>query len=137
MLTLQIVPYSEIEKLSSIGRIRKLLMLAKEEKIVLLQGRLKKEEEIELIKATMEEINREFKGIELEVMNQGTEKLTGFRKIKGSVVNMLLGNRQGLTIIGPANIVKKIRKDPRNLQLIIEESKKRKRTKKKVKRGKK
>ncbi len=54
MLTLQFIPYSEISDLSSVGRIRKLLGLAKENKIVLLQGRLKKEEEAELIKTTME-----------------------------------------------------------------------------------
>ena len=45
MVTLSFMPYSEIEGLSSVGRIRKLLNIAKENKIVLLQGRLKKEEE--------------------------------------------------------------------------------------------
>ena len=70
MVTLSFMPYSEIEGLSSIGRIRKLLNVAKENKIVLLQGRLKKEEEAELIKATMEEINKDFKGIELAVVDQ-------------------------------------------------------------------
>src|SRR3989344_8524177 len=67
-LTLQFVPYNEIEGLSSIGRINKLLKIAKENKIVLLEGRLKKEEEAELIKTTMEEINEEFRGIELAVI---------------------------------------------------------------------
>ena len=52
MLTLQFVPYSDINHLSSIGKIRKLLNLAKENKIVLLEGRLEKEEEAELIKVT-------------------------------------------------------------------------------------
>ena len=47
MLTLQFVPYSDINHLSSIGKIRKLLNLAKENKIVLLEGRLEKEEEAE------------------------------------------------------------------------------------------
>ncbi len=56
MLTLQIVPYSDLHALSSVGRIRKLLNLAKEDKLILVQGRLRKEEEAELIKATMEEI---------------------------------------------------------------------------------
>ena len=45
MVTLQIVSYNEIEDLTSVGRIRKLLNIAKENKIALLQGRLKKEEE--------------------------------------------------------------------------------------------
>jgi len=127
MLTVQIVPYSDIENLSSLGRIRKLLNLAKEDKLVLLQGKLKKEEEAELIKATMEEINREFKGIELAIMDSTSNDLTGFNKIKTDLLNAVLGNRQGLTVIGPANIVKKIKQDPNNLQVIIEDSKKRKR----------
>ena len=53
MVTLQLIPYSKIENLTSVGRIRKLLNTAKENKIVLLQGRLRKEEEGELIQATM------------------------------------------------------------------------------------
>ena len=37
MVTLRVVPYHEIQELSSLGRIRTLLNLAKENKIVLLQ----------------------------------------------------------------------------------------------------
>ena len=40
MLTFQIIPYGEISGLSSVGRIRKILTLAKQDKIVLLLGRL-------------------------------------------------------------------------------------------------
>lgn len=127
MLTLQIVPYGEIAGLSSIGRIRKLLNIAKENKIVLLQGRLKKEEEAELIKATMEEINADFKGIELAVINPEERKAAMFDKVKLGLANALLGDRQGLTVIGPANIVKEIKKDPDKIQLFTQDLKKRKR----------
>lgn len=134
MLTLQIVPYSEIDGLSSLGRIRKLLNMAKDNKVVLLHGRLKKEEEAELIKTTMEEINKEFKGIELAVMNPSENgALTGFEKVKSTVINALLGDRQGLTLVGPANIVKKVKKDPKKLQFMIEDSKKKTKTKRKRK----
>ena len=126
MLTFQIIPYGEISSLSSVGRIRKILNLAKQDKIILLQGRLDKEEEAELIKATMEEINKEFKGIELAVMDSlDNGALTGFDRLKGGVANMLLGNRGGLTLVGPANVVKKVKKNPKKLQFMIEESKKR------------
>ena len=130
MLTLQIVPYSDLYSLSSVGRIRRLLNLAKQDKLILVQGRLKKEEEVELIKATMEEINKDFRGIELAVIDTMSGKGSGFDKFKNGLFNMMMGNRQGLTIIGPANIVKKIKKDPKNLQIIIEEEKKRGRRKK-------
>ena len=61
MLTLQFVPYEEIEELTSNERIKKLLGLVKDERIVVLEGRLKKQEEAELIRRTMEEINERFK----------------------------------------------------------------------------
>src|SRR3989338_7184314 len=82
VLTLEVVPYAEIEHLSSIGRIRKLLNIAKENKIVLLQGRLRREEEAELIKVTMEEINKEFKGIELAVIESTESQAGGFGRFR-------------------------------------------------------
>ncbi len=124
MVTLQIIPHTEIETLSSLGKIRKLLTAAKQNKIVLLQGRLSKEEEAELIKVTMEEINKEFKGIELAVINPAESKtITGFKKFKSNVLTWVLGNQQGLTIIGPASVVKKIKKDPNKIELFTKESK--------------
>lgn len=125
-LTLQFVPYSEIEDLSSLGRIKKLLKVAKEGKIVLLGGRLKKEEEAELIKTTMEEINNEFKGIELHVIYPSSQSGPFYKKMRSNVINKLLGNRQGLTIIGPSNVIKEIKRDPNKIQLLTKEPKKRK-----------
>ncbi len=127
MVTLQIVPYSEIEGLTSVGRIRKLLNIAKEDKIALLQGRLKKEEETELIKATMEEVNKDFKGVELAVLDPASEKAAGLGAIRKGFLNMLLGDRQGLTVIGPANVVKQIKKDPNKIELLTKEVPKKKR----------
>lgn len=123
MLTLEILPYSEIEELSSVGRIRKILNIAKEDKIVLIQGRLTREEEAELIKVTMEEINKDFKGIEIAVLSPNAQKPKKFMdKVKNSIANMMLGNSQGLTVVGPANIIKEIKKDPNKIQLFTSES---------------
>jgi hypothetical protein len=128
MITLHFVPYAEIETLSSVGRIRKLLNIAKENKIVLLEGRLKKEEEKELIKATMEEINEGFKGIELAVI-EPQSKQAGFGRLRKEFTEFLLGDRVGLTIIGPANIVKEIKKDPTKIELMTKDEKPRKKKK--------
>ena len=126
MLTLQLVPYADIESLSSIGRIRKLLNLAKDNKIVLLQGKLRKEEEAELIKTTMEEIDDEFKGIELGVIYPGKGTGDFMKKLKANIANTLLGDRVGLTIIGSASIVKEIKKDPDKIQLLMKNEPKKK-----------
>ncbi|MFT4297909.1 MAG: DUF2073 domain-containing protein [Candidatus Woesearchaeota archaeon] len=127
MVTLRILSYSEIENISSIGRIRKILNIAKENKIVLLQGRLKKEEEAELIKTTMEEINRHFKGIELAVIYPKDQKAEGMlSNLKSNIINSLLGDRTGLTIVGPASIVKQIKKDPKKIELLTKETSRKK-----------
>ncbi len=125
MVTLQLMPYSEIEGLSSVGRIRKILEVARNDTIVLLQGRLKTEEEAELIKATMEKINKDFKGIELAVVKPGKSHESGFAKIKSDFINTFLGDRQGFTLVGPANVVKAIKKNPDRIQLMMNKAKRR------------
>ena len=131
-LTLQFVPHSEIENLSPLSKIHKLLKMAKDNNIVVLEGRLKKEEEAELIRVTMEEIDDDFKGIELGIIYPKTSNSTFLDKFKTNLANILVGDRMGLTIIGPASIVKEIKQDPSKIQLLTEEvsSKKRKPRKK-------
>ena len=74
-------------------------------------------EEADLIEITMEEISPKFKGIELSVIYPDKSKQDAMQKIKSSFANILLGNRQGMTIIGPASIVKKIEKNPDKIEL--------------------
>ena len=119
-LTLQFVPYADIEDLSSEQRIKKVLDIAKKDKIVLLEGRLSSEEESQLIKATMESISKKFKGIELSVVYPDHRDNELFGKLKSMLVNLLLGDRSGITIIGPANIVKEIKQDPDKIQLLTQ-----------------
>jgi uncharacterized protein len=120
-LTLQFVPHSEIEKLSPLARLHKLLKMAKEDNIVVLEGRLKKEEEAQLIEVTMQEIDDDFKGIELAVIEPNSKDAKFVSKMRTKLANVLLGNRTGITIIGPASIVKEIKQDPSKIQLLTEE----------------
>jgi hypothetical protein len=69
----------------------------------------------------MEEINSKFKGIELSVVYPDKKKQDVMNKIKGVMTNILLGNRQGMTIIGPANIVKRIEQNPDKIELFTKE----------------
>jgi hypothetical protein len=123
MLTLQFIPYSDIESLSLEQKIKKILGIVKEDKIIVMEGRLKKSEETELIKATMERINEKFKGIEVSVIYPENRGDTFGKKIKNSLIEVLLGERQGLTVIGPATLIKEIKKDPDKIQLFAQEKK--------------
>ncbi|RME77349.1 DUF2073 domain-containing protein [Candidatus Woesearchaeota archaeon] len=125
-LELEIIPYSEIAHLSGLGRIRRILKSVKKDKIVLLQGRLRQEEETELIKTTMEEINKEFKGVELAVIQPEVENMDAIERAKMAIANYLIGDRQGLTIVGPATIVKEIKKDPHKISLLMKKSRRKK-----------
>ncbi len=126
-LTLQFIPFSEVNNLSSDKKINKLLKVAQDEKIILLEGKLKSGEKSELIRKTMEEISDKFKGIEIEELDVENRDKDFFQRLKTTFINFLLGSRRGLTIIGPASIIKEIKKDPDKIQLFTEEGKKKKR----------
>ncbi len=131
MLTLQFVPHAEIENLTSAKRITKVLNIVKQNKIVLLEGRLKKTEETDLIKKTMEQIDSSFTGIEISVMYpEQKETIALFQRIKKNIINLLLGDRIGMTIIGPAAIIKEIKRDPNKIELLTNEISSKKKKKK-------
>jgi hypothetical protein len=135
MVTFKFVPFQDIEVLSSAKRINKLLNIVKENKIVVMEGRLKKQEEADLIEITMEEISAKFKGIELSVVYPDKTKQNFGQKVKGVFANVLLGDRIGMTIIGPASVVKRIEQNPDNIELFTKDNgnTKKKRYKKKRK----
>ncbi|RJQ15627.1 DUF2073 domain-containing protein [Candidatus Woesearchaeota archaeon] len=129
MLTIQFIPYQELATLDSAKKIAKLLKIVKEQKIVMLEGKLKSSEEAELIKKTMEEIDHKFMGIEISSI-AATEQKAFKEKIRSMLTTLLLGNRQGFTIIGPANLVKEIKRDPDKIHLFIHDEKSKKGIKK-------
>ncbi|KYK27070.1 hypothetical protein AYK26_00015 [Euryarchaeota archaeon SM23-78] len=126
MLTLQFIPYTEISSLSSEKKIQRLLKVVREDKIVLIEGKLGSSEKSELIRKTMEEIDDRFKGIEIEELDLDKKDRAFTDKIRTAFINFILGSRRGLTIIGPASIIKEIKKDPDKILLFTEDTKKKK-----------
>jgi len=120
-LTLHFMPYSEIAKLESVDRIKKLLKIILDNKVIILQGRLEPEEETRLIEDTMILIGniKGFKGVELAVISQNSEEKSIFEKFKFSIARALVGKQDSLTIIGPASIVKEMKKDPKKLEVMM------------------
>jgi hypothetical protein len=116
-LAIQYVPHSEMLGLSSEERIEKLLKLVMDEKIVLLEGQLKKTEEATLIAKTMESISSKFKGIELAVISPSETQQSFADKVRNKLAKFLSGKQDGLTVVGPATIVRQIKQDPQKLQL--------------------
>lgn len=119
-LTIQFVPFTEIENLNSTQRIKKLLSISLQNKIIILQGKLSAEEEARLIEDTMVMAGhiRGFKGIELAVITENTTQLNWTSKFKHGIVRML-GQENAITIIGPASVIKDIKRDPKKIELFL------------------
>ncbi len=121
--SIQFLPFSEIRDLDSTGRIRKILNIVLGNNILILQGKLKAEEEARLIGDTMAMIGhvKGFKGIELAVISGNGENSQGFfGKIRQNLANSLAkGDLGAVTIIGPATIVKDIKKNPKKIELFL------------------
>ncbi len=118
---IQFLPYSEIRDLGSSERIKKILGIILGNNILILQGRLLAEEETRLIEDTMAMIEhvKNFKGIELAVIS-GNGNDGFFSKMKIGLANILSGGDLGaITIIGPATIVKEIKRNPKKIELLL------------------
>lgn len=119
--SIQFLPYTEIRDLDSGKRIKKILDIVLGNNILILQGRLTPEEETRLIEDTMAMVGhvKNFRGIELAVIS-GNNKKGLFEKFKSNIVNALSkGDLGAVTIIGPATIVKEIKRNPKKIELLL------------------
>jgi len=119
--SIQFMPHSEIRGLRTTERVRKILDIILGSNILILQGRLEPDEETRLIEDTMAMIGhvKNFKGIELAVIGNG-DRQGFFSQMRNGLVNALSGGDLGaITIIGPATIVKEIKRNPRKIELLL------------------
>ena len=120
--SIQFMPYSEIRGLNSTERIKKILNIVFANSILILQGRLKPDEETRLIEDTMAMIGhvKNFKGIELAVIASNGASQGFMDRFKTRLAMSLSGGDLGaVTIIGPASIVKEIKRDPKKIELLL------------------
>jgi hypothetical protein len=119
--TIQFLPYAEIEALDSTARIKKLLNIILTNRIIVLQGRLKPEEETRLIEDTMIMVGKVkgFKGIELAVISPNPKDRTAINKLRHGIANILVGDTEAITIIGPAASIREMKKDPKKLEIFM------------------
>ncbi len=119
--TIQFLPYSEIKVLNSTARIKKILQIVLGNNILILQGRLMPDEETRLIEDTMAMMGhvQNFRGIELAVIS-GNQNEGIIGKWKSNLINTLSGGDLGaITIIGPATIVKEMKRNPKKIELLL------------------
>ena len=116
-IKIQFIPFSQLASMSSYKRVKFILENVKD-KIIIIQGKLTPEEEKDLIEETMKKIGKGFKGIEIEVLNPKFD-FSLINKIKKSVADFLVGDRDAITLIGPASVIKEIKKDIKKLEFFL------------------
>ena len=120
--SIQFLPYSEIRDLNSNKRIKKILGIVLGNNILILQGKLHADEETRLIGDTMAMVGhvRSFKGIELAVITGKGNDETFYSKLKYGIASALTGGDvNAITIIGPATIVKEMKRNPKKIELLM------------------
>ena len=121
-LMIHFMPYSEIAKEDILGRIKKIMGLILDNKIIILQGKLNPDEEVRLIENSMILIGnvKGFQGIEIAAMSGENEYRSLFDRVRRNIAKILVGEQDAITIIGPASVVKDITKDPKKLELMLQ-----------------
>ena len=116
-LRIKFVPYEKYKK----GGIKALMKDLRQETIVLIDAKLTAEEEAKIIEETMKRINSNsnaFIGIELSSIDFTNNKnANSLDWIKNVLIQTIIGKKRGMTIIGPAKIVRRIDKNPQELLL--------------------
>jgi len=115
-------------------RINFILNRVKDGTILVTDGVLKPEEEIDLIKETMRRVDDGFPGIEVASLKKPTkgmqnvlEKMVDSKERVQNLIAGLTGQsfektsmRTGLTLIGPARFIKKVKKNPNSFSVLTE-----------------
>ena len=120
-LSLQVIPFAELRELSISERVKKILGLVLNDKIVIVHGRLRAEEEARLIEDTMAMVDhvKSFKGIELAVIEPDLREESIIVRMRHNLAKTLVGDSSALTVIGPASIIKEIKRDPKKIELFL------------------
>jgi hypothetical protein len=112
MLKMKFVPYEKLR-----GNYKNLLKDLKEGAIIVVDAKLSPAEEADLIQETMQAISKRFPGIELGSIDFARMDMKGSGKLRNFLAERISGKKRGLTLIGPANLVRSIENKPEELML--------------------
>jgi len=134
-LKFDFISSSTLEEKSKKSRINFILNRVKDGTILVTDGVMKPEEEMELIKETMRRVDDGFPGVEvaslkkpmkgfnklMENFSDQREKVRGFlADLTGAKLPERSGLRTGLTLIGPAKYIKQVKKNPNSFSIMTE-----------------
>lgn len=115
-IKIKFLPYEKFKK----NTLKKFLKDLEENTIILIDAKLEPAEEAHIIEETMMRVSEKFTGIELNSIDLSKSKAANnIDRIKFKLIEALSGKKRGITIIGPAKIVRQIKKNPEELLLYV------------------
>ncbi len=116
MLKIKLVPYEKVKE-QKFGR---LIRDLHEKTLIIIDAKLNAKEEAQLIAETMKGVSDGFSGIELSSLDfRKKEEWGRMGKIKNAFIERMIGKKRGITIIGPAKFVQKIKRNPEELLVYL------------------
>jgi hypothetical protein len=116
MLRIKFVPYERLRE----EKFKKILKDLAENTIILVDAKLDAKEEAALIAETMKAVSDKFSGIELSSIEINGQKKQGhYGRFKSAIVERMIGKKRGMTVLGHAKIVQKIKRNPEELLLYL------------------
>jgi hypothetical protein len=116
-VSLEFIPYETLKNMDIRDQVKYIIEKTKENKILVFDSKLTAEEEAKLISETMKNISPKFSGIEISSLSR--EDKGGFELIKDWVFRTLTGKNRGTSIIGPAKIIKQIKRNPESISIAM------------------
>ena len=116
VLRIKFVPYERLKE----EKFKKILKDLAENTIILVDAKLDAKEEAALIAETMRTVSDKFAGIELSSIEINSKKNLGhIDRLKGAIIEKIIGKKRGMTVLGPAKVVQKIKRNPEELLLYL------------------
>lgn len=109
---IEFVSSKTLKQLSSERKISMVLDSVKSNVILVLEEPLSLDEERMLIRETMKVISKKFPGIEISSLSPQEDDL------RSQFIRLIGGRTSGLTVVGPAHLVKEMKKDPNKLRVL-------------------
>jgi len=130
-LKMNFVSSATLDKKSKKQRINFILRRVKDGSILVIDGVMRPEEELDLIRETMRRVDDGFPGIEVCSLKKPTSGLQSLieklseQRLK--IIKALTGKipertslKTGITLVGPAKYIKKIKKNPNSFSVLTE-----------------
>jgi len=117
-IDLEFIPFETLRNMTLEQQVKFIIKKTKDGKILIFDSQLTPQEEAKLISETMKHIDKKFSGIEICSLHADkSENL--FEKMKSLIFKSLTGKKRGTSIVGPAKIIKQIKRDPESISILM------------------